>query len=421
MAKNRRTPSTSETPGVRPPRTLRQRAAAHLQKTWQELAAMPAPDLQRLTYELQLHQIELDMQNEELRRAQSELREVRNRYVDLYDFAPVGYLTLDVDGMILETNITATQMFDIPRARLRRRRLHTLVLPEEQDTLHFYRQQVFAEATPSTCGLWMQRHDGTPFYAQMKSLARREGESAPLQWRLALLDLTALRQQVKEQFRLLALHQHHRQEQERAAIAREIHDELAQTLTSMQMDIAWLAGRSTPDPAVHDRLQAMAAQVDSIDKAVHRIAMELRPRLLDDFGLQAAIEWQLEEVQQRTGLRCMLHVPPEELHLDTERTTALFRIFQEALTNVVRHAHASQVIVRIDHDDTTVCLSVCDNGTGMPPTPSPERQALGLLGMRERAQLWGGTVTIKSQPGTGTSVTVLMPSQANAAPDTSLL
>jgi signal transduction histidine kinase len=145
--------------------------------------------------------------------------------------------------------------------------------------LYFHRQQVFAEETPCTCGLWMQPQDGTPFYAQLKSLARRGGDTGVFH-----------------------------QEQERAALAREIHDEVAQALTGLHMDMTWPAGQLSTKSEAHNRLQTMRTQLHDLDTAVHRMAMTLRPRLLDDLGLLAAIEWQLEDVQQRTGLRCMLWI-----------------------------------------------------------------------------------------------------------------
>jgi len=196
-------------------------------------------------------------------------------------------------------------------------------------------------------------------------------------------------------------------------MALEIHDEVAQLLTILQIDIAWLMDQCPVSSEIHARLRSMSAQVDDLDQAVHRIATELRPRLLDDLGLLAAIEWQLEEVQRRTGLTYALQVPSEvETRLDADRTTALFRIFQEALTNVVRHAEASRVKVRVHQDAEGLCLEIIDNGKGFTVTPQSQRNALGLLGMHERAHLWGGDVTIETQPGSGTTVIVRMPYQA---------
>lgn len=540
---------------VLPARGLRQRAEALLTKTRQDLADMTPSDLQRLVQELQIHQIELDLQNEELRRTQIELQDAYERYADLYDFSPAGHLYLDASGMILEANLTATQLLGVTKSRVRHCRLSDFVAAtlEAQNTLHQHRLQVFAEPTSCTCNLWMQRRDGTPFYAQLKSLARRLGDTGPLYWRLALIDLTALRQQAEEelawsaaivtssrdaiigmtvegvivswnaaaerlysytaaevigrsvdlltpperhhetlallarmrcgehialyetqrltktgqwvdvslslspiqtrdgtiigvskivhditaqkqrearlqeteralrrsqaQLRRVMKHQQHLQEQERAVMAREIHDELAQTLTVLQMDIAWLANQMTLSPDTSERLQAMATQVESLDDAMHRIAAALHPRLLDDLGLVAALEWQLEEMLRRAGLAYTLQVSPEELLLDSDRATTLFRISQEVLTNVLRHANASRVEVCVSQDAEAVCLEVRDNGRGIDPAQLKGRQSLGILGMHERARLWGGEVSLQSVPDAGTAVCVRMPHQSAAEPE----
>jgi signal transduction histidine kinase len=153
----------------------------------------------------------------------------------------------------------------------------------------------------------------------------------------------------------------------------------------------------------------MVTQVDELDQTMRRIAIELRPPMLDDLGLLATLEWQIEEVHQRTGLTYTIQLPDEYTPLDIDRTTALFRIFQEALTNVVRHASASRVDICVVQDAKAVYLVIRDNGQGMTATRQSQRHALGILGMHERAQVWGGEVTIQSHRVSGTTVTVRMP------------
>jgi DNA-binding NarL/FixJ family response regulator len=213
-----------------------------------------------------------------------------------------------------------------------------------------------------------------------------------------------------EQLRQLATHLQNAQEQERTRIARELHDDLAQMLTSLRMDVTWLARRAVSAPSVwRERLTHIATTIDTLGRAVHRIGTELRPNVLDALGLTAAIEWQVQEVGQRTGLTYTMQLPPEDLTIDQSRATALFRIFQEALTNVVRHAEASHVSVRLVQRPDVVRLEVADNGKGMAPEQLVDCASLGLLGMRERARLWGGDMTIQSTPGVGTTVTVWIP------------
>jgi signal transduction histidine kinase len=213
----------------------------------------------------------------------------------------------------------------------------------------------------------------------------------------------ALRQS-RTQLRHLARQVQTLQEEERKRIARAIHDELAQDLVAMKMDFAWLNKRLTRVAApTQARLREMAAVSEHLLATVYRIATDLRPGMLDDLGLTAALEWHLQEVQRRTAV---------EVVVESEPATALFRIFQEALSNVVRHAQASQVTVEVAQSSEVICLKVHDNGKGICPGQMADPAALGLLGMRERAELWGGHVTVIGKPGYGTTVTVWMPCES---------
>jgi signal transduction histidine kinase len=209
----------------------------------------------------------------------------------------------------------------------------------------------------------------------------------------------ALRQS-QAHLRRLARHQQHQQEQERAAIAREIHDELAQSLTSLHMDIAWLAGRLPTNPEAHDRLQAMATQVEALDKAVHRIAMELHPRLLDDLGLIEALRSQVDKLNT-SSIKTTLSVKGEYRKLPSETDVIVFRFIQEALSNVKRHSEASEVVVELDFESEMINIKVQDNGKGIAlPKPVSKLTAMnkfGIIDMQERARMLDGTFEISSE------------------------
>jgi len=218
----------------------------------------------------------------------------------------------------------------------------------------------------------------------------------------------------REQLRALAASLQSIREEERTNIAREIHDELGQALTGMKMDASWLR-RHTPDGAAgtQDKITAMIELIDSTIQTVRRIASELRPGVLDNLGLIAAIEWQAQEFQQRTGIMCDVVSNVESLTLDKSHSTALFRIFQETLTNVVRHSNASRVSVRIEAEQQHVMMRIEDNGKGIRQEDITDSRSLGLLGMRERALLLGGTMEIKGAEGQGTVVSVNMPTSGS--------
>ena len=223
---------------------------------------------------------------------------------------------------------------------------------------------------------------------------------------------TAIDQLEKSRAQLLLL-THHEQtgrEEERTRMAREVHDELGQALTGLKLDLAWLQKHTGPKQK--DLLQKfgdMSALLDSTIQGVRRIATELRPGVLDDLGLVPAMEWQLQEFQKRSGIRCKFTSTLEEVALDAETTTVLFRILQETLTNVGRHAAATRVDVSLDEDQGYVRLRVQDNGRGITESEKSGFKSLGLLGIRERVNLRSGTFHIQGTPRKGTLVVIRLP------------
>ena len=204
-------------------------------------------------------------------------------------------------------------------------------------------------------------------------------------------------------------------EEERTRIAREIHDELGQALTGLKMDLAWMRTHLAPrQPAVHERLLSVLARVDATTDAVRRIASELRPSVLDHLGLVAAVEWLAQDFERRSGVPTSLHVQAAQVRLDDTRATTAFRIVQEALTNVARHARASRVDIRLAITSTALDLEVADDGRGISPAETSSPEALGLLGLRERARACGGTADIGGNGARGTKVSVRLPLGAAA-------
>jgi PAS domain S-box-containing protein len=205
-------------------------------------------------------------------------------------------------------------------------------------------------------------------------------------------------------------------EEERTSLARELHDRLGQTLTAIRIDLASL--KTLPGREEYwRRIDAVSGLVEETIQTVRRISTELRPGILDDLGLVATIEWAAKEFQARTGIKCQVALPEVNPAIDAERSTVLFRIFQEALTNVARHAGATRVTVGVSQDREYLSLEVCDNGRGIAPEQLSASSSLGILGMRERALLVGGEFTISGASGGGTTVRVRIPfnGRANAA------
>jgi signal transduction histidine kinase len=197
-------------------------------------------------------------------------------------------------------------------------------------------------------------------------------------------------------------------EDERTSIARELHDQLGQSLTALKLDIFWLARRLGDDARVADKLEDMKQAASELIKSVGRISAGLRPGILDMVGLEAAIKWQCDEFTKRTGVACDVRSRLADLPVDDSLATAAFRIFQEALTNVTRHANASRVTVDLGLDGSMLVLEVADDGVGL-PVGGPRRASLGLLGMGERARRLGGDCVVTRREPKGTLVAFRVP------------
>jgi PAS domain S-box-containing protein len=654
---------------------LRGQAEELLRTTRRDVAAMPVKDVQQLVHELQVHQIELEMQNDELRRAQMELEAGHDRYVDLYDFFPVGHLTIDTHGTIVDANLRAGTLLGINRKDLIGRPLARFIARDDQDTFHRHCQDVLETGTPQTCDMHLREGTGTARWVYFESLAVHDEAGHITHWRTSLLDITerkraeeelregearlraildnspgmvflkdaegrylhvnrqferafhmtreqvvgktdeaifvpeqaaafrandlkvlqagvplefeevamhddgfhtsivskfplyggdrkpyalcgittditdrkrvedALRQSEEryrsifenavegifqttldgkyvavnpslarmyeydspedmiaaitdiasqlyvdpgrrdefirlmqeqeevtgfealvyrkdgsfiwisesvrtrrdqagvlvgyegtvehiterklaeerlratlEEVRMLSGRLSTVQEAERTRIARELHDELGVGLTCLKIDLSRLhttmvsegAGAGPPNKA-EEKIRSMVEQIDTTIASVQRLVTELRPSVLDDLGLVAAIEWQCQDFQTRTGIPCTCVTSADDIAMEPERATALFRICQEALTNTARHAQATAVTVKLESLNDALRLVVADNGLGIPDTKVSDRQSLGLLGMRERVTLFGGEIAIQGNPGKGTTVTACLP------------
>lgn len=652
----------------------RRQADVLLRKTKGDVAGMPATDVQRLVCELQMYQVELEMQNDELRRTQAELEAARDRYVDLYDFSPAAHLTLDTHGTIVEANLRAGTLLGINREELIGQSLLRFIARSDQTTFQRHGQDVLRTGTRQTCEAHLRTKDGAPCFVHIESLAVHNKPSHVAYWRTALLDITE-RKRVEEELResearlravldnspgmvflkdpegrylhvnrqferafhvtreqvvgktdkaifppeqaaayrandlkvlqagvplefeevamhddgphtsivskfplysgdgqpyalcgittditerkrvekelgqseeryrsifenavegifqttldgryitvnpalarmygydspddmiatitniasqlyvdpgrrdeFIRLMQEHEkltgfealvyrkdgsfiwisenvravrdaagvlvgyegtvehiterklaevrlratleelrmlggrlatvEEEERTRIARELHDELGVGLTCLKIDLSRLAssmGDSVSAEAranLGDKVRSMVEQVDGTIAAVQRLVTQLRPALLDNLGLVAAIEWQCHDFQKRTGIPSTCVTSADDIAMEPERATALFRICQEALTNTARHAQATAVTIKLESHNDSLQLVVADNGVGIPNRKVSDRRSLGLLGMKERAASFGGEVTIQGDPDKGTTVIACFP------------
>ncbi|HTY39108.1 MAG TPA: PAS domain S-box protein [Bacteroidota bacterium] len=214
----------------------------------------------------------------------------------------------------------------------------------------------------------------------------------------------------RESLRLLAEDLVRVREEERSEIAREVHDELGQIMTAVKMDVSSLlrVGFSNPQ-MISQKAESLFSLIDMGIRSVQQLSARLRPGVLDDLGIVAAIEWQAEDFQARTGIKCILNLPETDLRIQMQQATAVFRIFQEGMTNVARHSKATAVEVTLTYDEGLLCLKIMDNGIGIDAAQIRNPKSLGLIGIRERLRPFEGSLVIEARPGGGTLMTVNLP------------
>jgi len=347
-------------------------------------------------------------------------RDAESRYESLFDEVPVGLFRASPDGKLMDANPSLMEMLGYADLETLQRRRALKFFTDTRARRRFLdglRQAGEVRGFEAQ----FRRSDGKAIWAEVNVRAIRDARKRVQSCEGSLEDITARKRSEKqlkdsrEQLRALAAYLQSVREEERTRIAREVHDELGQALTGLKMDIAWMekkiieASHKEDVGQFEEKLRELPGRVDAIIGAVRRIATDLRPPVLDDLGLVAAIEWQMQEFERRTGIKCEFHCKARYLELDSERATAVFRIFQETLTNIVRHADATNVTIQLEEFGGRLNLEVRDNGRGLTGGEVSNTRSLGLLGMRERATMLDGEVNIIGRRGKGTTVGVRIP------------
>jgi len=352
---------------------------------------------------------------EELSRYSRDLeRQVRERTREINGilrFTPSVVYIKDREGRYTLVNSRFEELFGISWEQICGKSDHDIFPRKAADHFHASDLQVLADRQPYQAEEAMPPPDGRRTYLSVKFPLYDE-QGAPTGLCGIATDITELKK-AQDQLRRLSGSIMANQEKERKAIARELHDELGQVLTALRMDAVWLSERLQPqDPKAGDRAVVMCRLIDNTIDEVRGLATRLRPGVLDDLGLIAALEWYIADFEKRTGIACIFRhrqVP----NIDGIGATAAYRIVQEALTNVTRHAAATQVKVSLEPEKDMLTLAVVDNGRGFNLQEIAASECLGLAGMRERAGLLGGSLEIRSRPGKGTKVCFRFPADGS--------
>ena len=347
------------------------------------------------------------------KQAEEALREKERRYRTIFEGVEDAIFVETPDGRILDVNRRACEMYGYSHEQFLTKTVKDIVPAAEKIVsvdLHDPDDQLFSHPI-ETVNI---RANGQQFPIELNAHVEKIDDQPVLL--VVARDISERKEaeaelaKSREQLRALSQYLVQAREEERTYIAREIHDEFGQALTAIKMDLAWVAKQLPPQQtALLKKTSDMTGMVDSTIQLVRRVASELRPGMLDDLGLAAALEWQAGEFQNRTGIKCKLDVPEDVSMLTLEQATGLFRIFQEALTNIGRHAQATRVNITLKEQPDRIYLLIRDNGIGMSENEINVPRSLGLIGMQERVRALGGTLVIKGTLGKGTTIRAIIP------------
>lgn len=348
------------------------------------------------------------------KKAEETIRLSEQKYRLLFNKNPLPMWMISIPELrFIDVNDSAISQYGYSRGEFLA--MSPMDLRPPEDKTRFLKESNKTLEGVNYVGIWRHRKkDGSVIRVEIYTHdVIYEGKAAKLALGNNITEKILAEEKLKlshEKLRLLSSHLEHVREEERTNISREIHDELGQQLTGLKMEASWL-NKKIPDSdkTVHKKIAGMISLIDETVKTVRRISSELRPRILDDLGLIDAIDWQTKEFEKRTGFRCKFNCKVDELRINKSLSTGIFRVYQETLTNVARHAHASEIKILLERVNGNLILKVHDNGKGFNEAEIKNKHTLGLTGMRERATIFGGALKIESKPGKGTTVLLKVP------------
>jgi PAS domain S-box-containing protein len=380
-------------------------------------ADMPvlSEDIPKLVHELQVHHVELEMQNEELRQAQQTLVEACDHYTQLYDFSPAGYVTLTPDGIIEEANLRFCTTVGVHRKSVLHQPFHSFVAPQDWDIFRRHCLDVVASGTTTTCRLRLLPKDGRPLIMHVESMSIKDTERHGVHIETAMLDITqretaesAVRESQRK-VQVIAARLVTAQDDERRRIARDLHDDYCQRLTAAILELGMLPKRHPgpwASPAHH--LQPVKALLSGLLSGLRDLSHELHPDQMAFVALDDALRNLLADFTETTRIATTFHASFDPSHLPPAVNTCVYRIVQEGLSNVRKHAKAKRVSVTVAASDS-IELLIKDDGQGFEPQAVGGSHHLGLTSMRERVEQLDGTITITSRPGAGTTISIQIP------------
>ena len=381
------------------------------------LRYLPQYEEKRLIHELQVHQVELEMQNEEMRGTQEALEESRSRYKELYDFAPAGYVTLDQFGLIVEANLTAAALLKVSRAALIGKHIQSFMDRGSADAFHLFLRKPLPPGMKEILGCMLCPAEGPPFEISLNVGGEFDRSGRLVRYRVVLVDVSVLKlmerqaRETGDRLRSLASELNLSEERTRKALAQTLHDEVGQMLALARMKLS-----SALDPPKEKGMETIVGEVldmlGSIIRETRSLMVEISPPVLHDFGLAAAIDWMAERMSSKHGMAIERAISGDFSDLEHDVNVMLYQMTRELLVNIVKHSGGRHVLVTVERDDHTIGITVRDDGKGFDAreagSPAAE-SGFGLFSIRERLKSYNGSLQIESQKGEGTTASIRLP------------
>jgi PAS domain S-box-containing protein len=404
---------------------LREKAEQLNRRSSPALPKVTPQNVEALIHELRVHQIELELQCQELQRAQREVEESRDRYRELYESIPIGYLTIDGTGKIYDVNPPGAALLGLEPELRKAKNVFSFFLPGgDADAAQLLCRRVLAEKMPEAIELRLKKPDGSAFVAALQAAPVHRGQGKGERLRIAFHDVSR-RREVEESLRQHQLELEANrielqdlmaklftaQEEERRRIACDLHDDHCQRITALILEASAIEKLVKGSlPSLLPRIGALKEKLNGILDDFRHLTHELHPRHLDTVSLASSMRAHIEEFIEYSGLQVKFEEHNVPTHVPMPITICLYRLLQESLGNIRKHAQATQVNVRLMGDGDDLELSVCDDGTGFESVE--KKKGLGLTSMQERVRPLRGRVCIDSHPGRGTMIVVRIPARS---------
>jgi PAS domain S-box-containing protein len=416
---------------------LREKALQRIQSRRGNVEELSQTDVESLVYNLEVHQAELEAQNEDLRRTQVKLAEMQEQYYNLYEFAPVAYVTLDRGGVILRANLAATELFGVERKEIIGRRFEKLLARDHRDECYLRLQQAAKIDTKQVCEMKLVRGEDQRVWGHVEISPLEEPISGAQEYRIAISEISERKKvehqlvslqvdlenrvhqrtsevkNLSDQLRSLAGKLSNTEQRERKRLASILHDHIQQLLVSAKIQVERMRRRPDAKPLEED-LSTVMEILRETDSACHSLTLELCPPILHDLGLFSGLKWLAGHYEKRHGLK--IHVTGDEdiRPASEEVLSLLFECVRELLFNTIKHAGVDEAEVSMMcREDGRIQITVRDRGKGFDRDllrkRKPEDVSFGLFSIQQRLAAAGGEMVIESDPGEGTSIMLLAP------------